>query len=83
MDDSPGVPHIIFIICIMLQRNTIFSFYGKITENQKLVEQMITSKTLSLYSTAHYISHCIINTKRCYGPVTVVTNPGHGDDSRK
>lgn len=47
-------------------------------ENQKLVEQMLTrngGKTLSLYSTAHLISDCIINKKKLYGPI--ICNSGH------
>lgn len=66
------------------------SFYGKKKhfKNQKLVEQMLTGnwgKTLSLYSTAHLISDCIINTTDFMVPysVTVVTNPGHEEDTNK
>lgn len=42
MDDRQGVPHIIFIICIMWQRNEKNPSMEKHFENQKLAEQMIT-----------------------------------------
>lgn len=41
VEDRQGVPHIIFIICIMWQKNDIILLW-KNTENQKLVEQMLT-----------------------------------------